>query len=350
MEERKNIAVIDVEEHYDAVREMCDACALDPAKDYGMPRYLFTQKGIGFGPLGDIQMIKAPQKNGKTFLFALMMGALLRGEYCGLRCEVENPKILYIDTEQHPRNTQLVFRRVCKIGGIDGRLRHDNLKAYHFRGHNPDEIYKAVCYLIEKEKPTVVMLDGVRDLVHDFNDSQESTNMVTSLMKIALENDCSIWSILHVNPGTDKARGHLGTEMQNKVSDVLTCLKDKTLDGAVFTVEQTDARNRDIQSFSFIIQDVDDDHNGIIAVPVSSPMSIKAKTQADETLARALNGGPLRYTDLVDKVKEIAQTSAATAKRRIGDAIEAGIIYKDNVMNKYYYRGLDMENEPNAPF
>lgn len=330
-------------------RELAASCELDPSKEYGAPKFVFTQNGVGFGPLGDIQMIKAPQKNGKTFLFALMMGAILKGEYLGLKCEIKNPTILYIDTEQHPRNTQLVFRRACKIGGINGRERHSNYKAYHFRGKTPEEITNAVMVLLEDIRPTVVFLDGVRDLVEDFNDQKESKTMVTKLMDKALEYDCSIWSILHVNPGSDKARGHLGTEMQNKVSDVLTCLKEKTAEGTIFTVDQTDARNRDIQKFSFMIQDVPD-NGGFIAVPVNTHISVKAKTQADETMARALKDGPLRYGDLADKVAEIAEVSVPTAKRRIKDAIEAKVIYIDPVMNKYHYRGLDLENDDDMPF
>lgn len=332
-----------------AIRALAQSCKLDPTNEYGTPRFVFTQNGIGFGPLGDIQMIKAPQKNGKTFLFALMMGALIRGEYLGLKCEIDNPNILYIDTEQHPRNTQLVYRRACKIGGINGRIEHTTFNAYHFRGKTPDEITDAMMQLLEDIKPTVVFLDGVRDLVEDFNDQKESKAMVTKLMDKALEHDCSIWSILHVNPGSDKARGHLGTEMQNKVSDVLTCLKEKTEAGTIFTVEQTDARNRDIQKFSFEIQDVEDEH-GNIAIPVNTHISVKTKVTADETMARALEGGPLRYGDLVDKIVEIAEVSERTAKSRIKDAKIAGIIVQDPVMGKIRYKGLDMENEEGAPF
>lgn len=334
---------------YEEMRELCAKCELDPTKDYGRPNYVFEQCGIGFAPTGDIQMIKAPQKNGKTFLFALMMGAILRGEYLGLTCRLEHPCVLYIDTEQHPRNTQLVYRRVCKIAGISGRERHVNFKSYHFRGKSPEEIRKSLLFLLGEYKPNVIFLDGVRDLVEDFNDQKESKEMVTMLMDKALEYDCSIWSILHVNPGSDKARGHLGTEMQNKVSDVLTCLKEKTEAGTIFTVDQTDARNRDIQKFSFEIQDVPEG-SGTIAIPVNTHISVKTKVTADETMAKALADGPLRYNDLVDRIVEVAEVSIPTAKRRIKEAREAGIIEQDPVMGKIRYKGLDSENEEGLPF
>jgi len=331
-------------------RALAASCCLDPTIDYGEPKYVFSRKGVGFAPLGDIQMIKAPQKNGKTFLFALLMGAMLKGEYLGIKCEIEHPRLLYIDTEQHPRNTQLVYRRACRIANIDGRARHLDFQAYHFRGKQPEEIASSLFQLIDDFRPTVVFLDGTRDIINDFNDQQESAAMIRRLMDKALERDCSIWNIIHVNPGTDKARGHLGTEAQNKVSDAFLCLKEKTADGVIFTVQHTDTRNKDIEDWSFQIQDVPESENRFLAIPVQTHISIKSKTTANETMGRALTNDHLRYSDLVDRVMEVAQVKKTKAKELIGDAINSGIIVKDPVFGKYRYVGLDLPNEDEMPF
>ena len=68
---------------------------LDPTKEWEPVQYTFSQNGIGMAPRGDIHVVKAPQKNGKTFLLTLMMGAMLKGEYLGLHCEIEHPKLLF---------------------------------------------------------------------------------------------------------------------------------------------------------------------------------------------------------------------------------------------------------------
>ena len=52
---------------------------LDPAREWEPVRYSFSQNGIGVAPMGDVHVVKAPQKNGKTFLLTLMMGAMLKG-------------------------------------------------------------------------------------------------------------------------------------------------------------------------------------------------------------------------------------------------------------------------------
>ena len=65
--------------------------------------------------------------------------------------------------------------------------------------------------------------------------------IVHKLMAEASRRFISIWSVLHVNYGTTKMRGHLGTEIAHKVSDVLSCQKDKSQDPPLFTVEQVKA-------------------------------------------------------------------------------------------------------------
>lgn len=324
---------------------------LDPEREFEPLQYTFKQNGIGMAPLGDIHVVKAPQKNGKTFLLTLMMGAMLRGEYLGLTCEIENPRLLYIDTEQHPRNTQLVYQRICRIAGIDGRQRHEQIKVLHMRGAQVSEIRHALLQSIVFYKPTVVYLDGLVDCVIDPNDQSESKAYITELSAIALRHNCSIWSVLHVNPGTEKMRGHLGTIMAQKVSDVLQCLKEKQPDGSViFTVEQTDTRNKDINKFSFAIEDRPDDKGRYLALPVATYINVKEKSELNEIMQRALSDGPLRSSDLIQKIidnGDAKQSKAYMLKQR---AMNEGIIEQDPVTYRFRYIGLDLTNERDCPY
>lgn len=323
---------------------------LDPTKAWEPIQYSFTQNGIGIAPLGDIHVVKAPQKNGKTFLFTLMMGAVLKGEYLGLHCEIEHPRVLFIDTEQHPRNTQLVYRRVCHIAGIDGHELHDQIRVLHMRGAQVAEIQHAILQEIVFYKPSVVFLDGLVDCVVDPNDQAESKAYITELSGIALRHNCSIWSVLHVNPGTEKMRGHLGTIMSQKVSDVLQCLKEKQPDGSIiFTVEQTDTRNKDINKFSFCIENRKDQNGEYIALPVETYINVKDKAQLNEIMQKALEI-PLRAGDLIQKIIDTAKCKRTKAYEYKSNAESCGIIKQDPVTYKFRYVGLDLKEEVNLPF
>lgn len=67
----------------------------------------------------------------------------------------------------------------------------------------------------------VIILDQLADCVADFNDPKESMLLTDMLNCMVHEQDVTFVCIIHENPNSSKARGHLGTEMANKASTVL---------------------------------------------------------------------------------------------------------------------------------
>lgn len=337
---------------YDELKEQCPIdprYRLDPTKVWPPIQYTLSQSGIGIAPRGDIQVVKAPQKNGKTFLLTLLMGALLKGEYLGIKGEIETPKLLFIDTEQHPRDTLEVYKRICKIAGIDAKVLHDNIDVLHFRGAKFDYIQEALRWEIPHYRPDVVFLDGLVDCVDDPNNQSESKSYITELSALALDNNCSIWTVLHVNPGTEKMRGHLGTILAQKVSDVLQCLKEKQPDGSViFTVDQTDARHKDINKFSFAIGSVPNG-NEIIALPVAVEMSMGKKEELIDIFADVLRS-PCKGNELVERVMAKTNLKKSKAYEKINEALSIQMISKDPVFGFFSYIGLDKKNEDGMPY
>ena len=229
---------------------------LDVTQDIVEPTWLLRYQGVGFSPLGDIQVVRGMEGNGKSMLLTILMAAVLSGECGGLTCDLKNTRVLYVDTEQNMASTLFVQRRVHHLCGWRGKEANARFRVMMLR--EVEDLQDRNSYLwqaIEDFKPTVVFIDGIADLVSDINKFDECMMIVRKLMAEASRRFMSIWSVLHVNYGTQKMRGHLGTEIAHKVSDVLSCQKDKSQDPPLFTVEQVKARNKDIQNFSFIVSD-----------------------------------------------------------------------------------------------
>ena len=76
-------------------------------------------------------------------------------------------------------------------------------------------------------QPDLIVIDNVRDLMHDINDGQKSHRLVEQLMHMASENQCNVTCVIHQNRSSDNRglRGWLGTEMINKVFEVFTSQK-----------------------------------------------------------------------------------------------------------------------------
>ena len=284
MNEDNNIPQIQSSE--ELRRELLKQYWLDPRENYPMPYHVLEYNGVPFSPLGGIQAISGQKKNGKTFVLTQMMAAILctgseRVEQMlpGLRMPQRTlehighpPRVLFVDTEMEKPNTAKVLRRVHWLCGWETDTPHDQFGVLWLRSVTRDETTKEAAYqkryrlikkAIDEMKPDVVFIDGVRDIIGDFNDNEESSELVLDLMALAETRQMSIWLTLHLNPrpkndDESKMRGHLGTELGNKVTDTLVSIKKKDAGtGEVtFTVQQQDARDKDMDDWKFKITDV----------------------------------------------------------------------------------------------
>ena len=257
---------------------------LDPRENYPEPYYMLEFNGVPFSTVGGLGAISGQKKNGKTFVLAQLMAAMLGSgrertsqylpgltvpertiEYLG-----HFPKVLYCDTEMEKLNSAKVLRRVhwlCDepmdapfpedrfaVLWLKNMPKDENVKAYRKR-------YELIRMAIDAIHPDVVFIDGIRDLLSSINDEEAGTMILDDLASMAEERHMCIWNALHQNPkansdGEDsKMRGWIGTELGNKVSDTLISIKSKTADGVSFTVKQQYARGNDIDDWKFQITD-----------------------------------------------------------------------------------------------
>ena len=327
-------------------------CWLDVTQELIEPTWLLKYQGIGFSPLGDIQVLRGMEGHGKSMLFTILMSAILRGEYGGLVCEIPDTRVLYIDTEQNAQNVLLIQRRVHHILGWRGKEANARFRCLMLR--EVEDLASRNAYLwqaIDDFKPSVVFIDGIADLVSDINKFDECMLLVRKLMAEASRRKISIWSILHVNYGSQKMRGHLGTEIAHKVSDVLSCQKDKTQNPPVFTVEQVKARNRDIQNFSFYVAD-DDTRLGIPTVLGFVDLDADTPTNRGERdlLMQEIFMGEtyLSKRAIVDAIQRKRFISGADqdkshAKLWLEQAIEWKILVFNSDKRQYKYVGLNAD-------
>lgn len=276
---------------------------LDARKNYPEPYYMLEYKGVPFSTLGGIQALSGQKKNGKTFVLAQLMAAILSEgkertlQYLAglqvpdrtiryLREKYKDPfylpTVLYVDTEMEKLNSAKVLRRVHWLCDWDTDKPNDRFHVLWLRGVTDvkdsegkvierayAKRYRLIRMAIEILHPNAVFIDGIRDIIGDFNDNAESAQLVGELMALAEQQGICIWNTLHMNPrpGNDdesKMRGHLGTELGNKITDTLVSIKSKQSDGTVtFTVKQNDARGKDMEDWKFEVTDA----AGALGVP-----------------------------------------------------------------------------------
>ena len=246
---------------------------LDFQKQYSAPRYTLSWRGIPFAPLGGIHAITGQAGNGKTMTLAQFMAAILDGEFGALRYElseeVEHPTVLYIDTEMEEANTIAVKNRVMTMCGRDIRTNYDDFVVIMLRempemtdskgNKTPASVmrWRATLKAIYQYRPTAVFIDGLLDVVADFNDNKECQEIIYKCMQVASFYGISVWCIVHQNPGGEKLVGHLGSFLERKVTDIFQTKKEKKDGEATFTVKQLKARGRDVEDWQFKVLPVD---------------------------------------------------------------------------------------------
>lgn len=242
---------------------------VDVSQDYEEEMYLLTLDGIGFSPLGDIQAITGREKNGKTFVLVQLMAAILGSKATGsLRFNKgiaerlgHEPKVLFIDTEQSLNDTLKVARRVHFLCGWEFKRANERFRLLHLREETDVRTrFGKAMTAIDEMKPDAVFIDGIRDIMSDFNDLNESSVVIRELMAAATHNNCCIWCALHENSSGGnsrdrKMRGHLGTELSHKVSDTLRSEKTVKDNDVTFTVEHIMARGKDTFGWKFKVSD-----------------------------------------------------------------------------------------------
>jgi len=131
-----------------------------------------------------------------------------------------------------------------------------NFLLYCLRKYTHDIRVKKIERFLEDHHQEIdlLVIDGVRDLVRDFNDSIESSAIVGLLMKWSEVYNIHITVVLHANKSDGNMRGHLGAEITNKAELVLNVEKDGDLSGAS-EVKELFGRGRDMEPFRFNIND-----------------------------------------------------------------------------------------------
>ena len=82
----------------------------------------------------------------------------------------------------------------------------------------------------------------------------ESTEVISKLMRWTDDRQIHIHTILHQNKNDEHARGHVGTELNNKAETIMQIEADKD-DKSISVVEALHIRDREFESFAFRIND-----------------------------------------------------------------------------------------------
>lgn len=358
---------------------------LDFDEPYRPPRYTMERDGVPFADVGEIHLISGKPGNGKTGLMAQLEAATLGGKFGNTKARevghlerdddeniitdnegkpifLKKPtKILHIDTEQGKDDTIAFKNRVISMSGIDKEEAKQHFFILRLRDTEmATERWKKILKAVNIIKPTDIFLDGMLDIVKDYNDQTECQPIIRECMMTATFYDASLWAVLHENPLVDKLVGTIGSIAQRKVSEIFTVIKVKQTDmkpqdrradfpDIYFKVKQVKARGKDVADWYFKYEtnaggwgqpaELDDNSQ----VDPEEAKRRKEMKEADELFKKfRWQHTGATYTELNKYIEDTGITSGRKKQDLFNVARENGIIYQDD-RKRYYYNGLNKE-------
>jgi hypothetical protein len=239
--------------------ELLRQSVIDPASPIEKPPVCLWLKGkknqTVVATLGNFSMVIGKAKSRKTFLMVVALAAATRNShvlnFIGTLPDNQN-KVLYFDTEQGKYHAYKTVKRICELAGIEIPK---NFTGYGLRKFQPAERLAMIeTALYNTHGLGFVVIDGVRDLVSSINDEEQATMLSSCLLRWTEELNIHIVVILHQNKTDQNARGHLGSELQNKAETVLSVTKD-TKNKEISIVEAEFCRDKEPEPFAFEIID-----------------------------------------------------------------------------------------------
>jgi RecA/RadA recombinase len=314
---------------WDLMEERINEHTLDMTKELPELHPLISIGGSCVCSRGNISAICGEAKSKKTFLASALVASAMAmpskriDNFANVDKNMDM-RVLWIDTEQGEMHVRRVVDRISEMTGakLGGVIAEPRLTTLLMRELAPMERYNllvdAIYHNIKVLPFDLIVIDGIADLQRNTNDLEESDALVGALMRLSTQTNTHIICVLHTNPGTDKARGHLGSSLQRKAESVIFVHRV----GECSIVEPQFCRNEPFERFAFTISER--------GIPQLCDLPNEGSMKPNDLIVQLLNteyAGSIERTTLVNKVAEMLNMSKNTARMRVSRLIDKGILF-----------------------
>ena len=268
-----------------------------------------------------INLVGLPKSYKTTYMFKFIQSALSGQTVFDIKVNVlHTDKIIVIDTEQGKIEYYRQIKNLKK--SLNVKKLPSNFQSYLFRKYEPDIILQSIYSLVEIERPKILFIDNLTELVFNPNDMIESKKVIQFLKTITATFNLVVVCLLHLGKQNLMSLGSLGSYADRGCQSSLKVIHDK--DNNCTTLESVLMRSdlyfnpisirydTDLKDFiqlgetpkkenkrKFILMDLtNDDHNNRIRIIF-------------------LKNDSIIYSELVEVIKSIYGVGTNIAKQQI---------------------------------
>lgn len=256
---------------------------------------------------GNHTLVVGKKKSRKT-LFLVWLLSLYEANDC-----------LYFDTEQGKKHVWKIREKIKKLNGSD-------LPVFFLRGMSPKDRREIIYKTVESwpTRPRIVIIDGIRDLMSNINDPDESTELIVWLEGLIKDFNIGVVNVLHLNKTDNNARGHVGTELLNKCYMAIELEKDEQSGTSIVKC----ADSRDLPFEPFTIQHGNEGLPEVLGAPLKGGNAL-TEDESKKRLEFVFDGEALKRKDLVEGIKQHFEVGRDRASKLLATYQRKGWVVKN---------------------
>ena len=345
-------------DNLDRIIKSKELLRLHSSKPISFSSSIISHFGIGAifpNTINVVQGKKGSHKSRLTeILCIVMLSQMHESEYIGfLRDNSKKYAVLYVDTE---RNIKEQFPyAIQKIKEKSGYKIEEHPSNFDYislidveRSQRLDTLTEYLKITREKYNDChlFIVMDVITDCIENFNDPRESMKLVDLLNETINNYDVTFLCVIHENPSSgDKARGHLGTEIINKASQVMQIGFEKDLrnnDTELIRLKFLYCRNT--KKLDTIFLRYSESLQGLVAASEEELDDVKHQKQTKAPIPEVqvwlkenLHGEIAKKT-LISNLREVFDCGPRTIEDRLQELLESEFLTKETKGKRVFYQ------------
>lgn len=204
-------------------------------------------RNIPIGSRENIITITGKSKSRKTIAASAIATSLFNEEFLVFASVLpKDARILHVDTEQGYKHYFHSVQRIFRDASIPYQERFTSI---HTRDADIPMRLELIDHLVESIRPSVLIIDGLTDLVYDINDQAEATKIGEKFLQISSKYQLLVIGVIHTTKTTGFMTGAIGTIFEKKSETVIKVELDEE-DKMVSHISCQFSRNAPFPEFS----------------------------------------------------------------------------------------------------
>ena len=292
----------------------------------------------------------------KSRLAEIMCSALIKHPDCnntllGFKCTMEEEyTVCYVDTERNlTEQFPFALQQILLKAGYQKQDTPDHFDYISLLEIRRKDRFKALSEYLNyvRKKFTghiIIVLDVITDCVADFNRSDESMEFLDMINRAGNQYNATFIAVIHENPGTsNKARGHLGTEITNKSTNTIRIGFEKESNGRaskLIAIEFRKARNS--EGGRMVYATFCEEEQGLILADENIISKVAQSRQIKAGIPELISSlkvhlqEPTSNRDIINKMTKEFACSDKIIRRRLKEIYDNKIALKNNEGNTCY--------------